>query len=74
MTVPPFWIAFLIILLICIALGTREDMIHGPQMPGDELNWTPRYRFIIQCVARLVFLAVFCALLQVASWISEAFR
>lgn len=74
MTVPPFWIAFLVIVLICIALGTREDMFHGPQMPGDEVNWTPRCRFIIHYVAKLTFLAAFCALLQIVVWIAEEFR
>lgn len=74
MTLPPFWILFFAIVATCIALGTREDWIYGPQKPGDELNWTPRYRFLIHYVAKLVILAAFCFLLQIAFRIAEAFQ
>ncbi|WP_210268709.1 hypothetical protein [Rhizobium rhizogenes] len=69
MALPPFWILFLAIIVTCIALCTCEDLIYGPQKRGDEANWARRYRFMMEYIVRIVFLAITCLLFQIVAWI-----
>ena len=68
---PPFWIFFLAILLVCVAICVREDFVHGPQEPGDKANWTPRYSFFVDYISRLILLAACCLIVEILFWIGR---
>lgn len=68
---PSFWVPFIAIFLLCFVLCCREDIIHGPQKPGAEDSWTPRYRFLIRHMGRLTVLAAICLFVQFIEWASR---
>ena len=71
---PPFWIFFLAILLVCIVICVREAVVHGPQKPGDETNWTPRYSFFVDYIVRLILLAAGCLVVEIFFWIGRVLQ
>lgn len=67
MHLPSFWLPFLLLFGLCFTLAWRDDYANGPHLRTREDQWTPLYRFLLEYMVRLAFVAVFCAMMQVTA-------
>jgi len=67
---PCFLLPFFLLLAICFVLAARDDAAYGPHLRDREEQWTPRYRFLLHYMVRILFLGAFCTVMQAVSLLS----